>query len=187
MGGGPVQFLRSKVALALIGTCLIGGGSAILAAQVTLSQEAALVAANVTQNTTYTNTSVPTSTSAVTATSTTSTATAAGSSGDVPTATPVVFPTATPRPRPTATATPAVGQACNISGTISSISAPSSFRLHSNGVGFTIDVNGSTVFTGSSTSLSGLQVNWTAQVSGTTQANGSCLAATVNSSSAVDN
>lgn len=185
-----MQFLRSKVALALIGTCLIGGGSAILAAQVTLSQQAALIAANAPQNTTYTNTSVPTNTSALTATSTaTSAATVAGSGGGggVPTATPVVFPTSTPRPRPTATATPAVGQACNITGTISSISAPSSFRLHSNGVGFTIDVNGSTVFTGSSTSLSGLQVNWTAQVSGTTQANGSCLAVTVNSSSAVDN
>jgi len=191
MGSGPFHFLRSKVALALIGTCLIGGASAALAARITLSQQAALAESSLSQ--TSSNSSSSSSTSTLTSTATpsksdspTATAASGGNGGqNSPTATPVIFPTATARPQPTAT--PAVGQTCTITGSIRVInSGANTFTLRNSGVSHTIDVNSSTAFSGSASSFAALQVGWTATVTGVTQADGSCLASQVNSTSGGD-
>lgn len=185
MERSPLQFLRGKVGIAVLGACLIGGSTAVVIAKSTPSQ----LAARSSPSSSISQTSATSTSGTVAATATSpSLATATTDSGgdggqNPPTATPIVFPTRTPRPTAT---TPVSGQACNLSGGITAISiGANTFTLHHLGVSHTIDVKSSTTFTGSSTTFAGLQVGWTARVNGVTQVDGSCLASSVNSS--VDN
>ena len=174
MGKGPLQFLKTKVAMALIGTVLIGGTSAVLAAR-TVNEPSVIQ----TSNSVTTNSNSTTSSQLPSATSSSAKATATSSPTAVGISTvPVSKPTFPP------TATPAVGQTVTLFGTVTSVGS-NTFVLTRLGATHTIDVNGGTIWNpgqGGATSLSTLQTGMHAQVTGTVQANGSCLASQVSSS-----
>jgi hypothetical protein len=184
----PFQFLRGKVGLAVIGACLIGGTSAVLAARTVHEMSASLAyssnnVSNNSQNTATTGSQSPTDAATSTTEATATTHSGGGGGGGAnPTATPITVPTPRPTQTPRPTPTPfIVGQSCSVSGSIQS-KGSSSFGVHHNGQNYTIDVNGSTTFTGAATTFALLTVGMDASVNGTTQPDLSCLASTVDTS-----
>lgn len=172
MPRSPLRFFKSKVGLAIMGACLIGGTSAVVAARATPGRQVSTLATT----DQIANGSNPTSSNGTgTATSAQPTSTPGDSAS--PTATAPSRPTATPR---LSTPTPAVGQIVHLFGSIRGINTSAgSFSLHRNGVTTTIDVNSGTTYSGSATSFSGLQLGWFAQVTCQIQADRSCLASQV--------
>ncbi len=149
-------FLRSKIMLALIGLFVIGGGSAAIAiATAPKPATSALALAGKTG-------------SAASATAT---------------ATSQPKPTATSRPAPTSPPAPPTTQTVDLRGTIANVSpSAGTFSMYSDNFSATVIVNSSTSFSGSASSLSGLQSGWKVEVQGTTQANGNVVATSVLSS-----
>ena len=208
MAKRPFQSLRGKVGLALIGACLIGGTSAVLAAHTVNEQVPALAysSSNSVNNTQNTSTTGSQSTTGTGSQSTTGTGSGTGSrsststtgsggggggggGGANPTATSPagILPTATPRPTPTPFIT---GQSCHVSGSITGINtAGNTFTVQYFGRSYTVDVNSGTSFTftplGATTpqpsTFSALTVGWETSVNGTAQASSTCLASTVHS------
>ena len=162
-----MAFIRSRVAGAVLGLVIIGTGGAALAAATT--PPPAQTAGS----------------STLAVTSATKTATGVASK---PTATPTSAPTATTPPPPPPippTPTPAVGSSTLVQGTVMNVitsASPQYFVVQSSSGRPTIDVNGSTQFSGKATSLSTLQPDWQVSVTGIVQADGSILATTVHSS-----
>jgi hypothetical protein len=191
MAKGSSTFFKTKLAMALIGACLIGGTSAVLAAR-TVNEPSVLQTSNaLTANSNSTGSGQP-ATSTSTSTSSRATATAqataggGGGGGDQPTATTPVGPQPTRVP----TATTAIGQTVTYSGTVSSPPGTNTFVITRNGVTHTIDVYSGTSWTGGVTGtgtapLASLPVGTHVQVTGTIQLDGSCLAQTVSSN--IDN
>jgi hypothetical protein len=180
MGKGPLRFFQTKVAMALIGAILIGGTSAVLAAR-TVNEGSLVQTTNaLTTNSSSTTAGQPatsTSTSNASQATATAQATAGGGGGGQPTpTTPVTQPTRVPTP------TPAVGQTVTYGGTVSNISQTNNTFVVGRTSPHTIDVNSGTTFTGAATSFGALLSGMHATVTCTVQANGSCLAATVSSS-----
>lgn len=97
------------------------------------------------------------------------------------TATPMASATSTPTPRP-ATPTPAGGQLLDLHGTVSSTNpgAGSFIIRQSNGATTTVMVTSNTTFQGDARSVSGLQPGWHVDVKGLFQANGTFTASLVN-------
>jgi cytoskeletal protein RodZ len=182
MAKGSSNFFKTKVAMAVIGACLIGGTSAVLAAR-TVNEGTVLQTSNAVTNnsnsTTASQVSTSTSTTTKSQATATSQATTGGGGGDGNQPTPT-----TPQSQPTArpTATSPVGQTVTLSGSVASVGT-NTFALRRSGVSHTIDVNGGTTFTGAATSFGGLQTGMQVQVNCTVQADGSCLASQVSSSS----
>lgn len=164
-----MAFIRSRVAGAVLGLVIIGTGGAALAAVTTPPPPPAI------------------GSSALAATSATKTPKTAIASKPTATATsvPISAPTATNPPPPTAipaTPTPAVGQQTTIRGTVATITqSPQSFTVQSSAGTTTIDVNGSTQFSGKATTFSALRTGWQVNVQGIVQADGSVLAVSVDS------
>jgi hypothetical protein len=172
MPRSPFRFFQSKVGLAIMSACLIGGTSAVIAAKTAPGRQIITLAAT---NQIAAGSSPNSTSGSATATSGKPTPTSGESVS--PTATAVAIPTNTPRPP---TPTPQIGQTIHIGGSIRSISTnPNSFSLHRLGVSTTIDVNSSTSYSGIATSFSSLQVGWSAQVTCVVQADRSCLASQV--------
>ena len=158
-----ILFFQSKIALAMIGTVLFGGGAALIAAssfsvipnQSTTNQ--AQTSANISANRNGTSTPSTSGTSST--------------------------PTATPKPRPP-TPTPGSGQATNLRGTVTSVNTAASLftvRLYG-GAAKTIIVQTQTTFQGACTALSGMHTGWQVVVKGKYQADGSFVASNVTSS-----
>jgi cytoskeletal protein RodZ len=168
-----ILFFQSKVALAIIGAVLIGGGAALMASA-SFSATPNQSSTNQSQN--YVN--VPTSGGSAPSSATTPTTSASGTTPS-PTSTPGKSPTATPTRRPpTPTPTPKNGQAGTINGTVTSVDTTANqftVRMIS-GALKTVFVNSQTTFQGACTSLSGLHTGWDVVVQGVYQ--GSALLAT---------
>jgi hypothetical protein len=173
--GGPsamsklIPYFQSKIALAIIGTLVFGGGAALLASAsfgpTTQAQTNTNISANA--NTTATpGTTIP---------GTTPTTTSA------PSATPTATPTPRP-PTPTSTPAPGIGQPTTLTGTVTSVNnAGNLFKVRSGGVTKTVTVTSQTTFTGACTSLSGMQTQWKVTVQGAYQDDGTFAATAVNS------
>jgi hypothetical protein len=171
-----ILFFQSKVALAVIGAVLCGGGAALVAA-VPFSG--------------FTNHAAPQqpqSFASIAAIGTGTATPAARTPGSSPTPggspTPGKSPTATPTPRPpTPTPTPKAGQAGSVRGTVTNVNTNTSLfavRVFT-GATTTVVVNSQTTFQGACTSLSGLHAGWSVTVQGVYQADGSLLANAVHS------
>jgi hypothetical protein len=172
MAKSPFRFFKGKVGLAIMGACLIGGTSAVLAAKTTPARTIRTVAST----DQIANSSNPTSSSG-TGTATSTQPTSSPGAGASPTVPAGPRPTSTPRPP---TPTPAVGQTIHLDGSIRAINTGgNTFSLHRNGVTTIIDVNSGTNYSGSATSFSSLQINWFAQVTCVVQADRSCQASQV--------
>jgi hypothetical protein len=163
-----ILLFQSKVALAIIGTVLIGGGAAFIAAA-SFSATPSQTAANQSQN--YVN--IPASGDD---TATPATATSATTPGKSPTATP------TRRP-PTPTPTTGGSQATNLRGTVTSVdTANNQFTVMTSSGARTVTVTPQTSFTGACTSLSGMQTQWKVVAQGVYKADGTFAATSVYSS-----
>ncbi len=164
-----MTFIRSRLALTLIGLVIFGGVSAALAAMTAPHPfQTALIGAG--------------QTSAIHSAAT-ATATAAPPSNSAPAA-----PTNPPQPAPTARATtpPDSGsQLAHPQGVVANVntSARTFTMTTSNGSSVTIIVTGSTAFTGSVHSLSALRAGQQVEVQGTLRTDGSVLANEVNADS----
>jgi hypothetical protein len=169
-----ILFFQSKVALAIIGAVLLGGGAALAAAgpfgasphPSTTQQPQSY--ANISSNGNGTATpgsSTPEASPAATPTSGTS-------------------PTATPTRRPpTPTPTPGIGQPTSLRGSVTNVNTSANlFKIRlSTGSIKTVTVTPQTTFTGACTSLGGLRSGWQVDVQGAYQADGSFAATAVNS------
>lgn len=173
-----ILFFQSKVALAIIGTLLIGGGAALMASA---SFSAAPNQSSTNQSQNYVNAS--TSEDDTPSSATTPTTSTAGTTPSS-TPTPGKSPTATPTRRPpTPTPTPGIGQATSFTGTVISVdTAASLFKVSSGGVTKTVTVTSQTTFTGACTALSGMHTQWWVDVHGAYQADGTFAATSVKSS-----
>lgn len=151
-----ILLLKSKVALAIIGTVLFGSMGAFIAT---------FPFSSVFQ-------SAPNSSASIQAQAGLA---AIGAS----TATPDASASSTPRPHAT---TPTGGQLTDLRGTVSSTNpGASSFLIRQfNGATTTVMVTSKTTFQGDAQSLSGLQPGWHVDVKGTYQANGTFTASLVN-------
>lgn len=167
-----MTFIRSRLALTLIGLFIIGGVSAALAAMTAPHPlQAALIGTG------------QTSALKTMATATSAASVPGGASTSAPAA-----PTNTPPPAPTARPTTppdSGGQSAHPQGTVASVntSAGTFIMTTSNGSSVTIVVTGSTIFNGSVHSLSALRAGQQVEVLGTLQENGSVLASDVNADS----
>ncbi|HZC05643.1 MAG TPA: DUF5666 domain-containing protein [Ktedonobacterales bacterium] len=154
--------------MASIGMVLVGGACAALAILMSpLPSSVALAGAG--------------QTSAVTSAVTTRVATT-GAATRVPIPT---TPTATVTTKPRATTVSAPGgQLVDLHGAVSSVdTSANTFIVSSNGSSVTVVVTASTTFQGDAHSLSGLSAGWLVEVKGSTQANGSFLAVSVDANS----
>lgn len=168
-----MTFIRSRLALTLIGLVIIGGVSAALAAMTAPHPfQTALIGAG--------QTSVLKST----ATATSAALAPGGASTSAPAA-PTNTPPPAPTARPTTPPTDSGGQSAHPQGTVASVntSAGTFTMTTSNGSSVTIVVTGSTTFSGSVRSLSALRAGQQVEVLGTLQANGNVLASDVNADS----
>jgi hypothetical protein len=159
-----IVFFQSKVALAIIGTVLFGGGAALVAAApFTITNHAATKQA---QN--YTEIS------------------ANGNETATPTTpTPGKSPTATPTPRPP-TPTAGSAQIITLHGTVGTINTGAGTFTIKLGGGSTktVRVTSQTTFQGDATSLSGIHSGWHVDVQGVYQANGTFTAYSINAHAA---
>ena len=171
MPRSPFGFFKSKVGLAIMGACLIGGTSAAIAAS-TAPGRPVITVATTDQ---IANNSSPT-TGSGTASATSAKSTSTPGDGASPTVPAGPIPTSTPRPP---TPTPAVGQVIHLGGDIRSINSPRFSVVSRTGVTTIIDVNSGTTYSGFATSFSQLQVGLSAGVTCTVQADRSCLASSV--------
>ncbi|HET9111062.1 MAG TPA: DUF5666 domain-containing protein [Ktedonobacterales bacterium] len=168
-----MTFIRSRLALTLIGLVIIGGFSAALAAMTAPHPfQTALIGAGQTS-------------SAIHSTATATYTAAASAPGGASTGAPAA-PTNPPQPAPTARATtpPATGQYVDLHTVVASVNTSAgAFSVTVNGSSMTVIVTGSTIFDGDVRSLSGLRAGQKAEVKGTIQADGSLLASDVNADS----
>lgn len=179
-----ILFFQNKIAIAILGAVVCGGGAAFVAAGAftMITNHAAPQQPQTYADISSNGTGTPTPGTAVPGTTPT---TAAATPGATPSATPGTSPTATPTPRPpTPTPTPKAGQAGIIQGTVTTVNTSTSLftvRVFP-GATETVVVNSQTSFQGACTSLSGLQSGWQVSVHGTYQADGSFAASSVYSS-----
>lgn len=163
---GFILYLKSKVALAVLGAVLFGTAGAMVAVLPFHSSPS-----------TNTSSSAPQGQAgaAVLDNTTATPGSASPSSTSVPTQTPTKAPTRTPAPKPTNT--PGTG-GTTLRGTVQSVntSANTFTILQSSGTVTTVTINANTVFQGHATSLGSLQAGWKVYVTGTYQ--GSTFAAT---------
>lgn len=177
-----IFYLQSKIALAIIGMILFGGGAALIASA-SFSGAANHASGNQSQNTTnISNNGNPTNAPGA---STPTTADATPSETPKPGKSPTATPTPRP-PRPTPTPTPGIGQATSLSGTVSYVNTASHlFKVRTSSGGTittrTVTVTSQTTFTGACTSLSGMQTQWKVTIQGAYQADGTFAATAVTS------
>jgi Domain of unknown function (DUF5666) len=171
--GRLMVLFQSKVALAIIGTLLLGSGAALIAA--------GPFSATANQTTTRQSPNYTIGSANGTATATPAPSATNNPPGVTPTS--GKTPTATPKPRPpTATPTTGSGQVTTLNGTVTSVNtAANQFTVRSGGVTKTVTVTSQTTFTGACTSLSGMNTGWQVRAQGTYQADGSFAASSVNS------
>jgi hypothetical protein len=137
MGG----WFRSRVGVAIIGAILIGGIAAAIGVSTLTLRSPVLDGAFANSGSSATATAESTETPEATA---------------APEATATPQPTATATPRIVPTATP-LGIGSFFRGTVVGAPGASSFVMSRNGVHYTIQVDGTTTYTGAATQLSGLQ------------------------------
>ncbi len=159
------SWFRSRVGLALLGAIIVGCMAAAIGAGTLSLRSSPLDGALADSGSSATATAESTETPEATAT---------------PEATTTPQPTATTAPRPTATP---LGVGSLLRGTVVGTPGTSSFVLSRNGVHYTIQVDGTTTYTGAATQLSGLQNGYRVTIRikavyGST----SCLASSVSSS-----
>jgi hypothetical protein len=166
-----MRFLQTKVAMALIGVILIGGGSVLIVFMTAPHSTIPVATANIAPTATATQTAAKaTATPTVTPTS-------LPGSGQQPTATPTpqASTTATPITTPTTTPTSTTGQTVNLSGRIGTV-GNNTFAFTSNSVSYTVVVNGQTAYSGGVTSFQQVKAGQRATIHGTLQ--GSTITAT---------
>jgi hypothetical protein len=166
------HFFRSKIAWAILGVIIIGGGSAAYAAASTRGPQAAQ-----SQNTTQAQTSSPTAQPSSATQTPQATATSAPSDDQPPPTDTAPAPTDTPS-GPTPTTGPRTVQ---LSGSVQSVGS-SSFVIRSSGVDITINVTSQTRYTGAASSLSGITAGMSAQVQADQHSDGSFWAIAVDTS-----
>ena len=163
------RLFRSRIALALLGVALVGGGGAYWA--VTSGAPPTRQAASSLTNTDPTSTTSaeePTATTDPGATATT------------------IHRTPTPTPRATATPCVATGQSVHWISRIASVNT-TAFKLAVGCARPTITVNSATTWPGQAKSVADLKTNWVANVTATRQPDATYLASSVTAPQVIDN